>query len=90
MPFKATSCKSMKNMDFSYVRVFYHILSVKNVDTVSYGTDDCPQSHRPLRGISCRDQDIFASIERLADLRAKGVLSDDEFSAKKVELLSRL
>ncbi|MES2717857.1 MAG: SHOCT domain-containing protein [Pseudomonadota bacterium] len=35
-------------------------------------------------------QDIFASIERLAELRAKGVLSDDEFSAKKAELLSRL
>jgi hypothetical protein len=37
-----------------------------------------------------RDADIFGSIERLADLRAKGVLSDDEFSAKKAELLSRL
>jgi hypothetical protein len=37
-----------------------------------------------------RDTDIFASIERLAELRAKGVLSDDEFSAKKAELLSRL
>ena len=34
--------------------------------------------------------DIFALIEKLADLRAKGVLSDDEFSAKKAELLSRL
>ena len=37
-----------------------------------------------------RDSDIFASIERLADLRNKGVLSDDEFAAKKAELLSRL
>lgn len=37
-----------------------------------------------------RDQDIFGSIERLADLRAKGVLGDAEFSAKKAELLSRL
>jgi len=36
------------------------------------------------------DGDIFATIERLAELRAKGVLSDDEFSAKKAELLSRL
>jgi len=34
--------------------------------------------------------DVFASIERLADLRAKGILSDDEFAAKKAELLSRL
>ena len=37
-----------------------------------------------------RDADIFASIERLADLRNKGVLSDNEFAAKKAELLSRL
>jgi hypothetical protein len=37
-----------------------------------------------------RDQDVFALIERLADLRAKGILSDEEFSAKKTELLSRI
>jgi hypothetical protein len=36
------------------------------------------------------EQDVLATIERLADLRAKGILSDDEFLAKKVELLSRL
>jgi Short C-terminal domain len=34
--------------------------------------------------------DVFATIERLADLRAKGMLSDDEFNAKKAELLARL
>jgi hypothetical protein len=34
--------------------------------------------------------DVFAMIERLADLRAKGVLSDDEFNVKKAELLARL
>lgn len=33
------------------------------------------------------DADIFGSIERLADLRAKGVLNDDECSARKAELL---
>ena len=35
-------------------------------------------------------QDIFATIERLADLRAKGILSEDEFASKKTELLSRV
>lgn len=35
-------------------------------------------------------EDIFAKIERLAELRQKGVLTDDEFNAKKSELLSRL
>lgn len=34
--------------------------------------------------------DVFATIERLAELRAKGMLSDDEFNAKKAELLARL
>jgi hypothetical protein len=39
---------------------------------------------------SGNQQDIFATIERLADLRAKGILSDDEFASKKAELLSRV
>ncbi|SBT04282.1 conserved hypothetical protein [Candidatus Accumulibacter aalborgensis] len=34
--------------------------------------------------------DLFALIERLADLHAKGILSGEEFSAKKTELLSRI
>ena len=34
--------------------------------------------------------DVFTLIERLADLRAKGILSAEEFAAKKTELLSRL
>ncbi len=33
---------------------------------------------------------ILATIEKLADLKAKGVLTDAEFSAKKAELLGRL
>jgi Short C-terminal domain len=33
---------------------------------------------------------IFAKIERLADLQQKGILSPEEFAAKKAELLSRL
>ncbi len=37
-----------------------------------------------------KSSDIFATIEKLADLRAKGVLSNDEFDAKKADLLSRL
>jgi hypothetical protein len=39
---------------------------------------------------SAREADLFAAIERLADLRAKGILSDEEFTQKKAELLSRL
>ena len=35
-------------------------------------------------------QDVFATIEKLAGLKAKGILSDEEFQAKKAELLGRL
>ena len=34
--------------------------------------------------------DIFGKIEKLADLRQKGILTEEEFAAKKTELLSRL
>ncbi len=34
--------------------------------------------------------DVIAKIERLADLRQKGILTDEEFTAKKSELLARL
>jgi hypothetical protein len=34
--------------------------------------------------------DVLAMIEKLADLRAKGVLDETEFQAKKADLLSRL
>jgi hypothetical protein len=34
--------------------------------------------------------DIYHAIEQLGNLKAKGILSDDEFSAKKAELLSRI
>lgn len=34
--------------------------------------------------------DVFGALEKLGDLRAKGILTDDEFAEKKKELLSRL
>ena len=34
--------------------------------------------------------DIFSTIERLAELRLKNILSEEEFAAKKAELLARL
>jgi hypothetical protein len=34
--------------------------------------------------------DIFSTLERLAELRQKNILSEDEFAAKKAELLARL
>jgi Short C-terminal domain len=35
-------------------------------------------------------EDIMKTIERLAELRQKNILTEEEFVAKKVELLGRL
>jgi hypothetical protein len=40
--------------------------------------------------IRSSENDVFVLIERLADLHAKGILSSEEFAAKKAELLSRI
>jgi hypothetical protein len=39
---------------------------------------------------TANEGDVLAKIEKLADLRARGILTDEEFSTKKAELLSRL
>jgi Short C-terminal domain len=44
----------------------------------------------PFRPDSSQETDLFAKIERLAELHKKGILSSEEFAAKKAELLSRL
>ena len=39
---------------------------------------------------TAQETDIFAAIERLAGLKQKGVLTEEEFNRKKADLLSRL
>lgn len=48
-----------------------------------------PRERGQVDGGSEHDR-VLATLERLADLRGKGILSDDEFAAKKAELLKRL
>ncbi len=45
---------------------------------------------KPRAAAAEPDGGIVATIEALAGLHAKGILTDDEFSAKKADLLSRL
>ena len=37
-----------------------------------------------------KPDDILATLEKLGELKAKGILSEDEFAAKKAELLKKL
>ena len=40
--------------------------------------------------VGIKPDEVMATIEKLADLKAKGVLSEEEFAAKKAELLKKL
>jgi hypothetical protein len=44
----------------------------------------------PPAPVPTEANDVLASLERLGELKAKGILTEAEFSAKKAELLSRL
>jgi len=55
---------------------------------VGEGGQPAPTAAEPAR--AAESGDPLATIERLAELRQKGVLSEEEFAAKKAELLSRL
>lgn len=55
----------------------------------SSGTDRHEDSHPPGTGVTDTES-ILGALERLGQLREKGVLSDQEFAEKKAELLKRL
>jgi len=44
----------------------------------------------PGAAAGVRPDEVMATIEKLADLKAKGILTQDEFDAKKAELLKKL
>ena len=44
----------------------------------------------PPKSSQVSSEDIFATLERLAELHKNGVLTDEEFAAKKAELLARI
>lgn len=71
----------------------YGIINLQDLPVVSGGSDFKPaESTRSTAApqTSGTEQDIFAKIERLAELKQKGVLSEEEFATKKAELLARL
>ena len=78
----------------------YGTVSVSSLPIVSVdgAPGDAPERRRPPaspklepdRGETAPEIDVFAKIERLAELQRKGIVSPEEFAAKKAELLSRL
>lgn len=64
----------------------YGLVNVASLPVIS--SNGVPQRLAPPA--ESRDGDIFATLEKLAALRDKGIVTEDEFAAKKAELLSRL
>jgi hypothetical protein len=65
------------------------VVSVDGAQTKAPESRMAPASE-PHRPDSAQEADLFTKIERLAELHKKGILSSEEFAAKKAELLSRL
>ncbi|MDD5461944.1 MAG: SHOCT domain-containing protein [Methylococcales bacterium] len=71
-------------------------LPVISIDNVPVQTPDQFQPPSSFQSSSVNTQvteqeaDIFIAIEKLANLKEKGILTDEEYSAKKAELLARL
>lgn len=49
-----------------------------------------PAASRATAPSASAEADVFAQIERLAELKQKGILSEEEYAAKKAELLRRI
>jgi len=79
-----------------YGLVDVNTLPIISIDNVPVQT---PVQSRPASSfqaspvnthVANQEADIFSAIEKLADLKDKGILTDAEYSAKKAELLARL
>ena len=70
------------------------LIDVTSLPVVSGGAPaptEQPAEHNAVTPLTAAaEHDIFATIEKLGALNAKGILTDEEFSAKKTELLARL
>ena len=49
-----------------------------------------PAAAAPVAAQGVRPEDVMATLEKLGDLKAKGILTQEEFDAKKAELLKKL
>ena len=53
-------------------------------------SSSAPESEPPAPPTAASEPDVFAALEKLVDLKQKGILTDEEFEAQKTRLLNRL
>jgi hypothetical protein len=73
----------------------YGTVNLSSLPVVSQNGQPIRKTPAPFSGPdapsgSSASNDVFTMLDRLGALKAKGVLTDEEFNAKKAELLSRL
>ncbi|MEN9229614.1 MAG: SHOCT domain-containing protein [Thermostichus sp. DG02_5_bins_236] len=73
------SAGSLSNLDLSQARRAYEEAFEQGKDYVSKLDEEKEAA-----------ADVFKSLEKLGKLREQGILTEEEFQAKKKELLSRL
>jgi len=54
------------------------------------GLQGSPSQAAQAAAAAIKPDDVMATLEKLGELKAKGILTDEEFSAKKAELLKKL
>jgi membrane protease subunit (stomatin/prohibitin family) len=58
--------------------------------SLGQGLQGATAAGAPVAAAALRPDDILATLEKLGELKAKGILTDEEFAAKKAELLKKL
>ena len=60
----------------------------QNMQSALQGTAPAPAAPAAAQGV--KPEDVMATLEKLGELKAKGILTDEEFNTKKTELLKKL
>lgn len=68
------------------------LIVLTNTETTipNIATEENPKTPEIANPLVTTEEDIFLKIEKLASLKDKGILTEEEFTSKKTELLSRI
>jgi membrane protease subunit (stomatin/prohibitin family) len=62
----------------------------QNMQQGLQGAAPAPQAAAAQAAATVKPEDVMATLEKLGELKAKGILTQEEFDAKKAELLKKL
>ena len=62
----------------------------QNMQSALQGTAPAAGAAAAAAPVGVKPEDVMTTLEKLGELKSKGILTDDEFNAKKAELLKKL